>query len=253
MENQLIFSKYRVKNLINSSNFSNVYEGFNEKEKEEVAIKFEKRSNFPLLESEALYLFNLQGFGIPKFITYGKNKNYNILIEELLGAPLLILWNSENNTEELRLKAICMLALQILDRLEFIHSKNVIHRDIKPNNFLIGRKNPEIIYLIDFGFAHKFKSSRTGKHIKFGSLRFFIGSEKFCSINAHNYYQQSRRDDLESLGYMLIFLLKNDLPWLIYYNDTSLNQIEKNKKILKVKMSTKPEKLFRGIPDEFLD
>ncbi len=147
----------------------------------------------------------MQGFGIPKFITYGKNKNYNILIEELLGPPLLILWNSENNTKEHRLKAICMLALQILDRLEFIHSKNVIHRDIKPNNFLIGRKNPEIIYLIDFGFAHKFKSSRTGKHIKFGRLSYFIGSEKFCSINANNYYQQSRRDDLESLGYMLIF------------------------------------------------
>ena len=145
MENQLIFSKYRVKNLINSSNFSNVYEGFNEKEKEEVAIKFEKRSNFPLLESEAFYLFNLQGFGIPKFITYGKNKNYNILIEELLGNSIISLWKSKKNKKELKLKNTCMLALQIIERLEFIHSKNVIHRDIKPNNFIIGRKNPEII------------------------------------------------------------------------------------------------------------
>ena len=252
MNNKLIFNKYKLKKLIYSSKFSDVYEGFNEKEKEEVAIKIEKKSKSSFLESEAYFLFNLQGFGIPKFITYGKRNNYNILIEELLGKSILSLWNFKNK-KELKLKNTCMLALQIIERLEFIHSKNVIHRDIKPNNFIIGRKNPEIIYLIDFGFARKYKSSRTGKHIKFGRVKNSFGSEKYSSINSNKFYEQSRRDDLESLGYMLIFLLTNNLPWLIYVKILSLSHIEIFKKILIVKMSTKPEVLCKGLPNEFSD
>ena len=252
MERKLLFKKYRIKKLIYSSNFSDIYEGFNEKEKEKVAIKVEKKNNKnKYLESEAFILFNLQGFGIPKFITYGKNISYDILIEELLGKTILDLFQSKNNKKEYRLKNICMLALQIIDRLEYIHSRNIIHRDIKPNNFLIGRKDPKIIYLIDFGFAHKFKSTRTGKHIKYRNIKILISSLKYISVNATNAYEQSRRDDLESLGYMLIFLLTNKLPWMNLVDDKILTFLQKQKKISELKI-IKPEILFKGIQEEFI-
>ena len=162
------------------------------------------------------------------------------------------LYKSKNNKQEFRLKNTCMLALQMINRLEYIHSKNIIHWDIKPDNFVTGRKNPQIIYLIDFGFAIKYKSSRTGKHIQFWYLKKYFGSLKYVSINANNYYRQSRRDDLESLGYMLIFLLTGNLPWLNLLINESINYTEKYRKILKLKKN-KPEILFKGLNNQFID
>ena len=94
-------------------------------------------------------MFDLKGFGIPKLIYFGKNDFYNILVEELLGLSLNVFWDFKKQNN-IKIKNVYMIALQILYRLEYIHSKNVIHSDIKPSNFLIGRKNKEIIYLIDF-------------------------------------------------------------------------------------------------------
>ena len=125
-----------------------MYEGINIKRNEPVAMKFEKRiSKENLLESEAFLLFILKGFGIPKVITYGKSGLYNILIQELLGLSISDLWKlKKNENEKILRKDICMIALQCIDRLEFIHSKNIIHRDIKPHNILIGRKDPKTIF-----------------------------------------------------------------------------------------------------------
>ena len=213
-QNKLIFNKYKIKSLIHSSDFGSVYEGINEKENIPVAIKLEKKNEkYNMLESEAYYLMNLKGHGIPKLISYGHHGSYNVLIEELLGLSIggILQVKSLN---KFSLKDICMIALQALDRLEFIHSKLVIHRDIKPFNFVIGKEHPELIYLIDFGLSHKYKSSRTGKHILFKNLRLTYGSLRYLSINGNKGYEQSRRDDLESLGYMLIYLATGYLPWL---------------------------------------
>ena len=144
-----------------------------------------------------------------------------------------------------------MIALQGLDRLEYIHSKNIIHRDIKPHNFLIGRKDEKIIYLIDFGLARKYKSSRTGKFIKFTNLGILFGSMAFSSINANAGYEQSRRDDLESLGYMLINLAKKDLPWMKI--DKKKSKKEKAFLACRMKKRIKIEKLCEGLPEEFID
>ena len=210
---KLIFNKYKIKKLINKSSFSLLYEGLNIKENEPVVLKFEKRTNqFHYLESEAFVLFNIKGFGIPKIITYGKNNNYNILIEEMLGLSIQELWKVNISKKDL-LKNLCMLALQMIDRLQYIHSKDIIHKDIKPNNFLIGRKDPKNIYLIDFGFSQKYRSSRTGKHIQFKKAKIMCGSLKYLSINGNKGYVSSRRDDLESLAYVLISLTHNSLPW----------------------------------------
>ena len=213
-QNKLIFNKYKLKSLIHSSDFGSVYEGINEKENIPVAIKLEKkRGKYNMLESEAFLLMNLKGHGIPKVITYGHHGSYNVLIEELLGLSIGGILQIKK-LKILSLKDVCMIALQALDRLEYIHSKFVIHRDIKPFNFAIGKEDPELIYLIDFGLSHKYKSSRTGKHIQYKNLKLTYGSLRYLSINGNKGYEQSRRDDLESLGYMLIYLATGYLPWL---------------------------------------
>jgi serine/threonine protein kinase len=227
-----------------------VYEGISIKDNEPVAIKFEKRNKEDLLMKEASFLFDLKGFGIPKIISLGKNNIYNILVEELLGLSLYHLWDFKKQ-KDMKIKNVCLIALQALNRLEFIHSKHIIHGDIKPTNFLIGRKNKEIIYIIDFGLAHKYRSSKTGKHIKYKNLKSFSGSIFFSSLNANKGYEQSRRDDLESLGYMLVYLALNYLPWSNFFFNTTLNPESKTKKLSCLKSSITPESLCKGLPEEF--
>jgi len=250
--NKLIFNKYRVKNLIHSSGFADVYEGINEKENIPVALKLEKRkSNFNILESEAFLLMNLKGYGIPKIITYGRHGLYNVLIEELLGLSIGHIYDSYIRNK-FDLKDICMIALQSLDRIEYIHSKLVIHRDIKPHNLVIGRNDPNVIYLIDFGLSRKYRSSRTGKHIKFNNLKLTFGSLRYLSINGNKGFEQSRRDDLESLGYMLIFLATGTIPW-IQYENIEIDVVKKYLLVYKIKKNIPTEKLCKGLPDEMIE
>ena len=246
---KLIFNKYQPIKLIHSSGFGDVYEGKNIKENIPVAIKVERKNSiYKVLESEAFYLMNLKGYGIPKIITYGHYFKYNILIEELLGKSIEHIYDVKKS-DNFSIKDVCMIALQSLDRLEFIHSKFVIHRDIKPQNFVIGRNDPDVIYLIDFGLSHKYRSSRTYKHIKFKNLKLTYGSLRYLSINGNFGYEQSRRDDLESLGYMLVYLSTGTLPWI---KIESLN-IEVVKKYLythKLKKKITAEKLCQDLPEE---
>ena len=265
LQKKLIFKKYRVEKKIYTSYLSTIYEGKNELTKEKVALKLEKiGSVYELLESEAYFLLFLKNVGIPRLITYGKFQNYKVLIEELLGESLYLIWKKKLKEEdkflyliwkkklkeEDKLRDICLIALQCIDRLQFIHSKGVIHRDIKPSNFLFGIQNPNIIYLIDFGLAKKYKSSRTGKHVKFGYMPTINGSLDFMSINCTKKIVQSRRDDLESLGYVLIYLAKKNLPW-IKINDTKTDLKLKYKKIKELILSTTPEELCSGLPQQF--
>ena len=152
LNNKLFFNKYKTKKLIYQTKLSSIYEGINIKDNESVAIKLEKKAGeVNLLESEAYFLFYLKGYGIPKIITYGKSGLFNVLVEELLGLSMHSLWKLKKrykNDSKLLIKDVCMIALQGLERLEYIHSKNIIHRDIKPLNFLIGKNNPEVIYFL---------------------------------------------------------------------------------------------------------
>ena len=107
-----------------------------------------------------------------------------------------------------------MIAIQLIDRFEFIHSKYIIHRDVKPDNILVDYETNKILYVIDFGLAKKYRSSRTGKHIQFSIPGKMNGNAKYASVNTHEGKIQSRRDDLESLGYLFIFFAtKGKLPW----------------------------------------
>ena len=139
----------------------------------------------------------------------------------------------------------------MLDRLEFVHQKNIIHRDIKPDNFVLGLDNKShIIYILDFGLSKKFRSSRTHQHIKFSVNKKLTGTARYASINALKGCEQSRRDDLEAIGYVLMYFLRGSLPW----QGLHVNKGEdRYKKILQKKKSTSAEDLCKGFPNEFCE
>ena len=245
----LIFKKYRPLKFLSQGAFSEIYLGINIKTKEKVAIKVEQRNKvYKYLESESFYLFSLKGLGIPKVISYGHNKEYDILVMPLLGKSLHEIQMTKNFNFEF--KDICLIAIQLIERLEWIHSQKIIHRDIKPDNFLIGLNDPNIIYVIDFGLSKKYRSSVTGNHIKYNKLKHFIGSLRYASVNSLKLREQSRRDDLESLGYMLIFLIKGTLPWDHIKID---NKRSSYLKMGLFKKNILPEILCQNLPYEFVD
>ena len=184
---RIIFKKYIIIELLGKGTFSKVFLGQNIVNKKLYAIKCENIfSKSQLLKDEAFMLYNLKGFGIPEVITFGRSGNYRFLVQTLLGKSLKDIWIEKG--KKLYLWDICLIAKQTLDRIEFVHSKNYIHRDIKPGNFLVGNPDNSIIYLIDFGNARKYRSSKSGKHIQpFKSNRIF-GTGFFISINASKGY-----------------------------------------------------------------
>ena len=167
-----------------------------------------------------MILNHIKAFGLPEVKAYGSNDEYNILIMELLGHSLEQLFQSQN--QRFSLKTTCMLGIQMVERIEYIHSRKIIHRDIKPDNFAIGRyKNSHIVYILDFGLSKKYWST-TG-------------------------YEQGRRDDLESIAYILIYFLKGSLPW---QGLKVAKKEDRYKKICQKKKEISIEKLCSGLPSE---
>jgi len=141
-----------------------------------------------------------------------------------------------------------LIGIQILERLEWIHSKDIIYRDVKPENFLIGINDPNVIYVVDFGLCKKFRSSKTGKHILPRLTGKFNGTLKYASPNVVRGKESSRRDDLISLGYMLISLYKRNLPWEYNFSNITKKQYFD---LLIMKETNAFGKLFKGMPKEF--
>jgi len=251
--NKTIFGKFKLINLIGKGSYSLVFSAENLVDKSKVAVKIQDKSQiYGNLEKEAYYLYILKGTGIPKIISYGKYKKYYILVEQLLGKSLqqLFISNTNTNINSLkRKKDIIIASIQVLDRIEFIHSKLILHLDIKPDNFLIENPDSSLIYVIDFGFAKKYRSSRTGKHIAYSKKGYFNGNLKYSSVNTMKGVSPSRRDDLESLGYMIIYLYNQKLPWedLPSKNRNTLAQ-----KIYELKRSIKMENLCINMPEEMI-
>ena len=222
----IFFKKYKPIKLIGSGSFSLVYEGINIKDKTKVALKIEEKNcKISLLKSEALNIFALQGFGIIKFLSFGHNKDFNVLVEPLLGECLysLFLRLRKNFT----LKDICLIAIQTLERIEYIHSKGYLHGDIKPENFVLGINDQRIIFVIDFGLSKKYRSDRTGNHIQFCITKKMNGTARYASTNSLRGVEISRRDDLESLAYMIIYFLMKKLPWQGVKANTLQNRYKK--------------------------
>ncbi|KAM5292620.1 casein kinase I-like [Ctenodactylus gundi] len=245
----VVGGKYRLVREIGSGSFGDIYLAINITNGEEVAVKLEsQKASRPLLLYESkLYRLLQGGVGIPHIRWYGQEKGYNILVMDLLGPSLEDLFNF--CSRRFTMKTVLMLADQMISRVEYVHMKNFIHRDIKPDNFLMGiGRHGNKLFLIDFGLAKKYRDSRTRQHIPYREDKSLTGTARYASINAHLGIEQSRRDDMESLGYVLMYFNRSSLPW---QGLRAATRRQKHEKISEKKMSTAVEALCAGFPSEF--
>jgi len=245
----IVGAKYRILRKIGSGSFGDIYLAMNITNGEEVAVKLEqfKAKHPQLLYESKVYKILQGGLGIPHVRWFGSENNYNILVMDLLGPSLEDLFNF--CSRRFTMKTVLMLADQMIARLEYIHNKSFIHRDIKPDNFLMGiGRHCNKLFLIDFGLAKKYRDPQARTHILYREDKNLTGTARYASINAHLGIEQSRRDDAESLGYVLMYFNRGSLPW---QGLKAANKKQKYEKISERKMSTAVEMLTKGFPAEF--
>ena len=185
--------------------------------------------------------------GVPKVYYFDRLEHkYNFMVMEFLGPSLGDLFQLKERN--FGLETVLMLTIQILTRIEYIHEKGFLHRDIKPENFVIGlNEKSNMVYLIDYGLSKRYKDKNSGQHIPYRENKQLVGTVRYASINAHLGIEQSRRDDLEGIGYVLVYFYLGRLPWQ--------NKTDKGKpltqKITEKKLTTPPELLCKKMPREF--
>jgi len=242
---------YRVGKKIGEGSFGVIFEGTNLLNSQTVAIKFEPRkAEAPQLRDECRSYRILAGCqGIPQIYHFGQEGLHNILVIDLLGPSLEDLFDMCGR--KFSIKTVCMAARQMLSRVQTIHEKNLIYRDIKPDNFLIGRpgtKGANIIHVVDFGMAKQYRDPKTKQHIPYRERKSLSGTARYMSINTHLGREQSRRDDLEALGHVFMYFLRGSLPWQGLKAATNKQKYEK---IGEKKQTTPIKELCEGFPDEF--
>ncbi|WMV31909.1 hypothetical protein MTR67_025294 [Solanum verrucosum] len=246
----VVGGKFKLGRKIGSGSFGELYLGVNIQNGEEVAIKLESvKTMHPQLHYESkIYMLLQGGTGIPNLKWFGVEGEYNVMVIDLLGPSLEDLFNYCNR--KFTLKTVLMLADQLINRVEYMHSRGFLHRDIKPDNFLmgLGRKANQV-YAIDFGLAKKYRDLQTHKHIPYRENKNLTGTARYASVNTHLGVEQSRRDDLESLGYVLMYFLRGSLPWQGLKAGTKKQKYDK---ISEKKMLTPIEVLCKSYPSEFI-
>jgi serine/threonine protein kinase len=241
--------KFRLSKRIGGGSFGEIFLATNVQTGEEVAVKLEnKRTKHPQLIYESKLMRALTGgLGLPEVFSAGSEGEYNFMVMDLLGPSLEDLCGG--GKRRMSLKSVLMLGEQMVARLEYIHTRHFLHRDVKPDNFTMGLgSKAHLVYVIDFGLAKRYFDPRTRQHIPYKEGKSLTGTARYASISTHLGIEQARRDDLESLCYVLIYLLKGQLPWQGLQART---RKEKYDRIMEVKMNTPLNVLCADLPDEF--
>lgn len=249
----MVGPNFKVGAKIGAGNFGFIHLGKNLYNNEDVAIKLEPvSSRSPQLHMEFRFYKALRSsgeklVGFPNVHYFGPANRYNALVMDLLGPSLEDLFDMCNR--KFSLKTVCMIAIQLITRMEVIHERHIIFRDTKPENFLVGRKernNENVVYMIDFGLAKEYIDAN-GKHIPYREHKSLTGTARYMSISTHLGREQSRRDDMEALGHMFMYFLRGSLPWQGLKAD---NLKERYQKIGETKRLTSVSELCQGFPDE---
>ena len=237
-----------VNKQLGKGGFGYLYLGRNIRDNTLIAIKVEEQIQRSHLTMEFQILKEIQGGeGIPRVYKLHNGHKHNYLIMQLLGKSLDKLFT--DCSRHFSIKTVSQIAYQMVQRIEYVHSRAYIHRDIKPGNFLIGKNlESKKIYIIDFGLSKKYIDKNTGKHIIYKEGKGLTGTARYVSLNTHYGIEQSRRDDIEGIAYNLIYFAKGKLPW---QGVKTKNKKEKHKKIMEYKEEYTPEKLCEGLPEEF--
>eukprot|EP00928_Gymnodinium_smaydae_P059867 TRINITY_DN4332_c0_g2_i2.p1 TRINITY_DN4332_c0_g2~~TRINITY_DN4332_c0_g2_i2.p1 ORF type:complete len:334 (+),score=52.43 TRINITY_DN4332_c0_g2_i2:49-1050(+) len=234
--------QYRCQSKVGSGSFGEIYIGLDEATGSEVAIKMEavnsRRSR--VFHEAKIYKMLAGSVGIPRVHWYGTEGGHNAMVIDLLGPSLADLFAYCNR--RFNVKTVLMLADQMLSRIEYVHAKNLVHRDIKPDNFVIGLGvKANQVHMIDFGLSKMYRDPKTLEHVPFTGKHGFTGTARYASVNSHLGFEQSRRDDLEAVGYVLMYFLRGRLPW----------QGFSRRDLADLKIALPVEELCEGYPREF--
>lgn len=242
---------YKVGKKIGEGSFGIIFEGVNILNNQQIAIKFEPRKcEAPQLRDEyRSYRILSEVSGVPKAYFFGQEGVHNILVIDLLGPSLedLFDWCGRKFSA----KTVAQVAKQMLQRMQSIHDHNLIYRDVKPDNFLIGKPDSptaNMIYIVDFGMAKQYRDPKTKTHIPYKEKKALSGTARYMSINTHLGREQLRRDDLESLGHVFMYFLRGSLPWQGLKAPTNKQKYEK---IGIKKQTTSISELCNGHPIQF--
>ncbi|EOY29783.1 Casein kinase I protein [Theobroma cacao] len=246
---------YRIERKLGKGGFGQVYVGrrigATGPGALEVALKFEHRSskgcNYgPPYEWQ---VYNALGgsHGVPRVHYKGRQGDYYVMVMDMLGPSLWDVWN--NNSHTMSIEMVACIAIEAISILEKMHSRGYVHGDVKPENFLLGTPgtpDEKKLFLVDLGLATRWRDSSSGQHVEYDQRPdVFRGTVRYASVHAHLGRTGSRRDDLESLAYTLIFLLRGRLPWQGYQGEN------KGFLVCKKKMATSPETLCCFCPAPF--
>jgi serine/threonine protein kinase len=249
MENNVnkLESKYKMLIQLGQGSFGSVWRVVHKRTGAEYAVKIEERNERSRLKNEYKIYKNLWNsritHGIPMIKDFFESKKNVYLIMQLLGKSLEDLLKESSSFD---LATVLKLGIDITDLLERVHDSGYLHRDIKPNNFLIGdtKTDYDELYIMDFGLSKRYIQDN-GSHIPMNEGRSLVGTARYASINVHKGLEPSRRDDLESVAYILIYFLKKRLPWQGLKKGKDDDQV---KIIGQCKMKTSLDELCAGIP-----